>query len=141
MKARPPLWYTLQAVLSWIFEELLLAAVVLWLLPRFFHVNIPLWGLILLMLVLAAVSATLYSIGRRTFFISPKGARDNIVGSEGTVVKRLAPEGYVKVQGVLWKATSAQSEVGVGREVVVTGIEGLKLVVTPKNTQHLEKTS
>ncbi len=133
MKTRPPLWYTLQAVLSWIFEELLLAAVVLWLLPHFFNINIPLWGLAVLMLALAVFSGIMYSVGRRTFFIRPKGARDSIIGSQGTVVKPLTPQGYVKVQGVLWKAVSGESEVSVGDEVEVTGIEGLKLVVKPKN--------
>jgi membrane protein implicated in regulation of membrane protease activity len=129
MRTRPPLWYTLQAVLSWILEEILLAAVVLWLLPHFFHINIPLWGLALLMLALAVFSGIMYSIGRRTFFISPKVAGNNIIGSQGKVIRPLTPEGYVKVQGVLWKATCRGSEPGVGDEVEVTGIEGLRLVV------------
>ena len=133
MKIGPPLWYTLQAVISWIVEELLLVAVVLWLLPRFFQVDIPLWGLALLMLALAVFSAVMYRIGRQTFFISPKVAGNNIIGSRGTVVKPLTPVGYVKVRGVLWKATCRGSEPGVGDEVEVTGIEGLRLVVKLKN--------
>ncbi|HEX7364496.1 MAG TPA: NfeD family protein [Dehalococcoidia bacterium] len=129
MKIRPPLWYTLQAVISWIVEELLLVAVVLWLLPRFFQINIPLWGLALMMLALAVFSGIMYSIGRQAFFISPKVAGNNIIGSQGMVVKPLTPEGYVKVQGVLWKATCRGSEPVIGDEVEVTGIEGLRLVV------------
>lgn len=133
MKTRPPLWYTLQAVISWIVEELLLAAIVLWLLPRFFQLNIPLWGLAILMLTLAIFSGIMYSIGRRTFFINPKVAGNNIIGSQGIVVKPLTPQGYVKVQGVLWKATCRESELRVGDEVEVIGIEGLKLLVKFKN--------
>jgi membrane protein implicated in regulation of membrane protease activity len=131
MKTRPPLWYTLQAVLSSILEEILLAAVVLWLLPHF-NVNIPLWGLAILMIALAVYSGVMYRVGRQTFFIRPKVAAENIIGSEGTVTKPLAPEGYVKVQGVLWKAICNELDLGVGDEVEVIGMEGLRLVVKPK---------
>lgn len=131
MKTRPPLWYTVQAVLGALAEEAALAAVVLWLLPRF-NVNIPLWGLAILMVALAVHSYFMYRIGSPTFLIKPKVAPENIVGCEGTVVKPLAPEGYVKVQGVLWKATCAESELQKGDEVIVVGIEGLRLTVKPK---------
>jgi len=131
MKTRPPLWYTLQAVLSSILEEILLAAFVLWLLPHF-NVNIPLWGLAIMMIALAIYSGVMYRIGRQTFFIRPKVAADNIIGSEGRVTKPLAPDGYVKVQGVLWKAICNESELGVGDEVEVVGMEGLRLIVKPK---------
>jgi membrane protein implicated in regulation of membrane protease activity len=134
MKSRPPLLYTLQAVLSWILEEVLLAAFVLWILPHFFNINVPLWGLAILMLALAILSGVMYRVGRRTFFIRPKVAAENIIGSEGTVTKPLTPEGYVKVQGVLWKARCKGAEMEVGDEVEVIGMEGLKLVVKPKKT-------
>ncbi|MCJ7515012.1 MAG: hypothetical protein MUO89_03450 [Dehalococcoidia bacterium] len=132
MKFRPPLWYTLQAVISSIIEEILLVAVVLWLLPHFFNINVPLWGLAILMVALALYSGIMYRVGRQTFFIKPRVAAENIIGSEGKVTKPLAPEGYVKVQGVLWKAMCHGLELGVGDEVEVTGMEGLRLVVKPK---------
>ncbi|MGB8707005.1 MAG: NfeD family protein [Dehalococcoidia bacterium] len=131
MKTRPPLWYTLQAVLSWMLEEILLAAFVLWLLPHF-NVNIPLWGLAIMMIALAIYSGVMYRIGRQTFFIRPKVAAGNLIGSEGRVTSPLAPDGYVKVQGVLWKAICNESELGVGDEVEVIGMEGLRLIVKPK---------
>jgi membrane protein implicated in regulation of membrane protease activity len=134
MKSRPPLWYTLQAVLSWMLEEILLAAIILWLLPHFFNINMPLWGLAILMLALAAFSGTMYRVGRQTFFIRPKVAAENIIGSQGTVTKSLAPEGYVKVQGVLWRAVCKESELGAGDEVEVVDLEGLRLVVKPKKS-------
>ena len=132
MKTRPPLWYTLQAVLSWILEEILLAAIVLWLLPHFFNINMPLCGLAILMTGLAIYSGVMYRVGRQTFYIRPKVAADNIIGSEGRVTKPLAPEGYVKVQGVLWKAICNESELEMGTEVEVVGMEGLRLIVKPK---------
>jgi len=131
MKSRPPLWYTLQAVLGSLIEEAILVAAVLWLLPLF-DINIPLWGLAILMAGLAVHSYIMYRVGRTTFFIKPKVAAENIVGRQGTVTRRLAPEGYVKVQGVLWKAICEEAELEAGDEVEVVAIQGLKLVVKPK---------
>jgi membrane-bound serine protease (ClpP class) len=107
-------------------------AVVVWLLPHLFDITVPLWGLAVLMLALAVYSGTMYRIGRQTFFMKPKVAAENIIGSRGTVTRRLAPEGYVKVQGVLWRAICKQSDLEIGDEVEVIGMEGLKLIVRPK---------
>lgn len=132
MKNRPPMWYTLQAVFSWMLEEILLAAVVLWLLPRFFNIDIPWWGLAILMVGLAVYSIIMYWVGRHTFFIRPRVAPDDIIGSEGTVTRRLTPEGRVKVRGILWKAVSQEVEMEVGDKIEVIGMEGLKLIVKLK---------
>jgi membrane protein implicated in regulation of membrane protease activity len=131
MKTKPPLWYTVQAILGWMLEEAILVAAVLWLLPQF-NVNLPLWLLAILMAALAVYSYTMYRVGRSTFLIRPKVAAETVIGNGGKVTKRLAPEGYVKVQGVLWKATCVESELEVDDEVVVVGIEGLRLIVSPK---------
>jgi len=128
MKDRPPLWYTAQAILGWMIEEAILVAAVLWLLPLF-GINIPLWGLAILMAALAVHSFVMYRVGRPTFLIKPKVAAENIIGEEGRVTRRLAPEGYVKVKGVLWKAICDEAELEIGDEVVVVGIEGLRLIV------------
>lgn len=134
MKTKPPLWYTVQAIVGTLLEEAILVAIVLWLLPRF-DINIPLWGLAILMVALAVYSYVMYRVGRSTFLMRPKVAAEAIIGNEGKVVRRLAPEGYVKVQGVLWKATCNESELEAGDEVVVVGIEGLRLIVSPKGGQ------
>jgi len=131
MKTKPPIWYTVQAILGWMLEEAILVAAVLWLLPQF-DVNLPLWGLAVLMAALAIYSCIMYRVGRSTFLIRPKVAAETVIGNGGKVTKRLAPEGYVKVQGVLWKAMCVESELEVDDEVVVVGIEGLRLIVSPK---------
>jgi len=138
MKTKPPLWYTVQAILGWMLEEAILVAVVLWLLPKF-DVNLPLWVLAVLMAALAIYSCIMYRVGRSTFLIRPKVAAEDVVGNEGKVTKRLAPEGYVKVQGVLWKAKCVESELEVGDEIVVVGIEGLRLIVSPKGRMVRDK--
>jgi len=114
---------------------------VLWLLPLL-NINIPLWGLAILMVALAVYSYVMYRVGSPTFLMKPKVAAEAIIGNDGKVTKRLAPEGYVKVQGVLWKATCVESELEVGDDVVVVDINGLRLIVSPKGrTAQDKKTS
>ena len=141
MKTKPPIWYTVQAILGWMLEEVVLVAVVLWLLPLL-NINIPLWGLAILMVALAVYSYVMYRVGSPTFLMKPMVAAETIIGNDGKVTKRLAPEGYVKVQGVLWKATCVESELEVGDDVVVVDINGLRLIVSPKGrTAQDKKTS
>jgi membrane protein implicated in regulation of membrane protease activity len=121
-------------------EEAILVAVVLWLLPLF-NINIPLWVLGILMVALAVYSCIMYRVGVPTFLMKPKVAAETIIGNNGKVTKRLAPEGYVKVQGVLWKATCVESELEVGDDVVVVNINGLRLIVSPKGRAAQDKKS
>jgi len=131
MNTKPPLWYTVQAIVGTIIEEAILVAVVLWVLP-YFNIHVPLWGLAVLVVGLAIFSYITYRIGRPTFLLRPRVAPEAIVGREGKVVRSLAPEGYVKVQGVLWKATCGESALESGDEVVVVAVEGLRLIVCRK---------
>jgi membrane protein implicated in regulation of membrane protease activity len=141
MRSRPPIWYTVQAILGWMLEEAILVAVVMWLLPLF-NVNIPLWVLGILMAALAVYSSVMYRVGVPTFLMKPKVAAETIIGNDGKVTKRLAPEGYVKVHGVLWKAICLESELEVGDDVVVVDIKGLRLIVCPKEgTPQVKKPS
>lgn len=114
-----------------IFEETVLVVIVLLVLPQF-NIHIPLWGLVLLIVALAIVGYVSYRIGKPTFFLRLRVAPEAIIGHEGRVVRPLTPEGCVKVQGVLWKATCAEAELEAGDEVVVVGIYRLKLIVCPK---------
>ena len=53
-----------------------------------------------------------------------------MVGARAEAVERLAPQGMVRVGGELWRAIS-ESEVNVGGNVEITGVEGLTLRVRP----------
>ena len=131
MRTKPPLWYIVQAIVGTIFEETVLVVIVLLVLPQF-GIHIPLWGLVLLIVAVIILSVVTYRIGKPTFFLRPRVAPEAMIGNEGRVVRPLAPEGCVKVQGVLWKATCAEAELEAGDEVVVVGIDRIKLIVCPK---------
>ena len=66
----------------------------------------------------------------------PPGSR-SMIGKQGITRKRLAPTGYVLVQGELWKAECAEADQPIESEkfVRVVKMEGLKLYVEAENKE------
>ena len=58
-----------------------------------------------------------------------------IIGQKGFVMEAISPAkfGQVKIGGVMWTATSADADavIDAGAEIVVTGVEGVKVIVKP----------
>ena len=132
-KTKTPLWYTAEAIVGTLLEETALVIIVLWVLP-IFGIHVSWWWLAVLMVALAIVAYLTYRVGKGTFFVKRKAALEALVGNEGKVVKPMAPVGYVKVRGELWKASSSEGELKIGDEVVIEGMEGFRLIVRPKDT-------
>lgn len=116
------------AIISTLLEETALAVVVLWGLPQL-GIEIPLAGLIALMVAWTAFAVITYQMGSRALRKKPVVGLSNMVGSRGEVVSRLDPEGLVRIKGELWKAKSAGRRIDAGEEVTVVRREGLKLIV------------
>jgi membrane protein implicated in regulation of membrane protease activity len=55
--------------------------------------------------------------------------RPQPVGARGESVERLAPAGYVRVRGELWRAESHGPAIPAGRPVLVREARGLTLIV------------
>ena len=55
-----------------------------------------------------------------------------MIGLTGEVVQILNPLGVVKVRDEYWQAKSVGGDVGVGREVEIVNISGLRVEVKPK---------
>jgi membrane protein implicated in regulation of membrane protease activity len=121
--------YTAYSIVTSLAEEAILAAVVLRVLPEL-GIDIPAWGLVFMMFTLGAYNYVSYWIGKRTLDRKPIVSPD--IGSRGITTTQLTPRGYVKVGSELWRATSTSSNIDEGREVVVTGVEGLTLLVAPQ---------
>jgi len=120
--------YTAYAITTSLLEELALVAVVLWLLPGI-GINIPLWGLILLMIALGAYSYMTYKLEKKALDKKPIILPD--IGSRGKVTTPLTPRGYVRIGAELWKASSTDSSIDAGEKVVVIGMQGMTLLVAP----------
>jgi membrane protein implicated in regulation of membrane protease activity len=119
--------YTLLAIATSLLEQAALVSVVLWLLPRA-AINVPIWGLILMMIALGTYNYINYRLGKRALTKKPIISLD--IGSRGRAATPISPTGYVRVNGELWRASS-NSNIDAGEEISVVGIEGLKLLVSP----------
>jgi len=116
------------AIITTLIEEAAIAVVVLWLLPKV-DVNLPLAVLIIFMLAWAGFAVFSYRMGTRALERKPEGGLSDMLGTRGKVVKRLDPEGMIRIKSELWKAKSAGRKINAGEEVTVVGQKGLKLIV------------
>jgi len=119
--------YTAIAITTSLLEEAALVAVVLWLLPKV-AINIPLWGLILMMIALGVYNYITYRVGKKSLDKKPIISPD--IGSRGRTTTTVSPKGYVRVNGELWQASS-NSTIDSGEEIAVVGIEGMTLLISP----------
>jgi membrane-bound serine protease (ClpP class) len=119
--------YTILTVTTTLLEEAALAAVVLWLLPKI-GVNIPIWGLAIMMVALAVYSSVNYRLNTRALARKPLSWPE--IGRRGRATTPISPRGYVRVDGELWQASSS-STIGAGEEVAIVGRQGMTLLVTP----------
>jgi len=128
--------YTVLAIATTLLEEAALVAVVLWLLPRV-AINIPLWGLILMMIALGAYGYITYRLGMNALVKKPMIWPD--IGSRGRTTTPISPRGYVRIKGELWQASSS-STIDVGEEIAVVGMEGMTLLISPiEKDNHTRK--
>lgn len=118
--------YTLLAITTSLLEQAALVAVVLWLLPRA-AINIPIWGLILMMIALGTYNYINYRLGKKALTKKPIISLD--IGSRGRAATPISPTGYVRINGELWRASS-NSNIDAGEEISVVGIEGMMLLVS-----------
>jgi len=55
---------------------------------------------------------------------------------EGQTNSRLAPEGYVKIEGEIWQARAPNGPIEAGKPIIVTGQEGMKLIVREMTSEE-----
>jgi len=119
--------YTVLTITTTLLEEAALVAVVLWLLPRV-AINIPIWGLIIMMIALGVYSSITYRLSKKALVKKPMISPD--IGSRGRTTTPISLTGYVRVNGELWRASSS-STINAGEEIAVAGMEGMTLLVSP----------
>lgn len=121
----PLVRYTLLQVPGW-----LLLGILLWWGVRadWISITIAVWIMGLWLLK----DAVLYPVCRKAFVKEPARETEKLIGREAETVNTLAPEGQVRIAGELWTARSKDGgEIGNGRRIRVTAVEGLILIVEP----------
>jgi len=123
------------AVISTLLEEAALVVVVLWGLPQL-GIEIPIPGLIVLMVVWGGFAVFTYRMGSRALKRKPVIGLPIMVGSRGKVVRQLAPDGIVRIKSELWEAKSTHGDIDAGEEIIVVGHDGLKVTVSRPGVQE-----
>jgi membrane-bound serine protease (ClpP class) len=119
------------AIVTSLIDEVIIIAVVLWVLPRF-DIHLPLWALVLLIIGFVIYAVGSYVIGARILNKKPLAGLTNMVDIEGSVTTSLAPRGFVKIKGELWKARAESGTLIPGTNIIVISQKGLELVVRRK---------
>lgn len=107
-----------------------LAAIFLWLLPLW-GINIPIWGIILLIVAFVIYGIVTFRLGWRALKRKPSVSPKAIVGCCGKATTPLTPEGCVQVQGELWQALCNDRDIDEGDDIVVLEVNRLTLRVAP----------
>lgn len=121
---RPSFWsYLLWQLPSWGG-----VAVLVVLLDRL--VGPPVWVGAALFLLVVLKDLAMYPVMKEAFQPSDL-LRERLIGARGRAVEALAPTGYVRVSGELWRAEPRDPEKAIppGAEVVIVEARGLTLVV------------
>jgi membrane-bound ClpP family serine protease len=84
-----------------------------------------------------------FQIVWRAYDTSLGGDKRSLIGVEGIVEERLAPSGYIRVHGELWKAevVGKGAVIGQGEKVFIQRVEGLTLFVERAYPKGLRRES
>jgi membrane protein implicated in regulation of membrane protease activity len=89
--------------------------------------GLPAWAVAVILALIVVKDLVLYPFMRQVFH----PASDGMIGARGRTVEALAPVGYVRVNGELWRARAADPAdlIPSGSAVIVREARGLTLLV------------
>ena len=82
----------------------------------------------------SALAALFIFIGYKaieSIFYKVRTGKEALIGSNGVATTDLNPKGTVRVMGEFWQATTKNVTTKKGETVLVTGIDGMFLIVKP----------
>lgn len=116
--------YMLFQVPGWLIDIVVLAALMEWW-------DMPLWAAVAVFALLVAKDFVLYPFLKVGYEAAQKSGIEKLIGERAVVKQRLDPQGYVFVNGELWKARPVRPgdplEPGAG--VRIAASEGMLLLV------------
>ena len=117
--------YWLLQIPGWVLLALVLVAVRRW-------IEYPWWVAALILGLDVAKDAVLYPFLHRAYETRTPTGVDRLVGQRGVAKQTLDPEGYVFVNGELWKARAEPSQAPIepGEAIRVQAVDRMKLTVT-----------
>jgi len=128
MQKRLTLSRLVVAIISMAAEQAAIWAVWRYLLPEL-GITLDVWILVVIMAGWLILGVWLFIFTTRILKQQATVGLPSMVGSRGKAAGRLAPEGMVKIRGELWSARSDEGDIESGENILVTGEDGLKLLV------------
>jgi membrane-bound ClpP family serine protease len=116
------------AIVSMALEQVAIWAVWRWVLPEF-GVDLNVGVLIGIMAAWGIIGTCIFIFTTRALKKQPTAGLPSMVGTVGKAAGNLTPEGMVKIHGELWGAVSEEGNIAAGEGIIVTGENGLKLLV------------
>ena len=94
---------------------------------------LPGWTGALLVAAVMAKDAALYPFLRTAYETDASTAIERLIGLRGVAVEPLAPRGYIRVRGELWRSEAAAGAPAIrpGHPVTVAAVRGTTLLVRP----------
>jgi membrane-bound ClpP family serine protease len=90
--------------------------------------DLPLWGAGAIVGVIIGTDVALFQRRRRYYTSEPTDTR--MIGEQGVAVSDLAPRGFVRVHGELWRGEAVRDQaIREGDTLRVRGMNGLELIV------------
>ncbi len=117
---------TLGGIISFVLGSLLL-----------FQTNVPFFKISAWVIAIATIITVLFFLiiigfTVKTHLKKPVSGKEGLIGVEGIAKTDLAPEGMVFIRGEWWNAEAERGKIKKGEKIVVSKIEGLKLIVKKK---------
>ncbi len=93
--------------------------------------SLILWLIVLAIIIIVAI---VFVVNRsvRAHRLKVAAGKEDLVGRIAVAETALQPKGVVLIEGERWTATAENGKVEPSEEVIVTGVNGLKLKVTKK---------
>ena len=94
-------------------------------------VDLPLWLIVGIIALWTIKDIAMFPVVWRAYEQGHPGDTTSMIGRWGTATERLAPTGYIRIRGELWRAEVMQEDKPIeqGKRVLVMRIEGLTLLV------------
>jgi membrane-bound ClpP family serine protease len=125
------------AIISMALEQVAIWVIWRFLLPEF-DIYLPVGVLVGVMVAWGLFGTWLFVFVTRALKKQSTIGLPSMIGSTGKAADNLSPEGMVKIRGELWGAISEEGDISSGENIVVTGENGLKLLVrkTESSAKH-----
>ncbi len=99
----------------------------------------PVWLIVVFVIIVVVVLYFVVLWSVRAHQRKVAAGKEELIGRTAVVEIALEPKGVVLVEGERWTAIADTGNIEVEEEVIITKVDGLKLMVTRKESKEVNK--